>query len=368
MQCVKPSQRVSLCLSCVLCHTTQPSLPFPQVVLQHVGHQSRRQGRRHRITSATLCSVLLAFAVACPAAATPDLLSRMWSSWAAWLLPSTTPAQAAAVAWAVGRLQVQPSQALAQGLLQQVAVAAADTQLQHVAAVLLQVREGAWQVQRQQVQTLLATILQRQAAELAAAGVFVGDAETQHQLQRAWSGQRLAGCMCGGRANNSQGIPLLHAPSSTAAACLCGGGGSSSASASSSYGLANHRLKGWLTAAAAAAAWSDALSPQQLQSAVQMNSAVCASSGLLALTTSAEQQLQAHLQALTTASGGRRRLRLSSASLQVVLDGSSCDAVSSTAGISVRAVKAAGGDPPAVPSCTTSGSNVCQPHEAALTV
>lgn len=174
----------------------------------------------------------------------------------------TTPAQAAAVAWAVGRLGVQPSQEFAQGLLQQLAVTAGDSsaQFQHLAVVLLEVKQGGWQVRPQSAQGLLQAVLHKQAVELL---------ELQQQQQHARAGEQLQPtsalslgqpCSCDGKVSNSQIELELSSSSSTAAARL--------------YGLANHRLKGWVTASAALAAWSDIMSLSQLQLAVDLYSSV----------------------------------------------------------------------------------------------
>lgn len=241
--------------------TPQLAGKLEQVVSQHLSSKPSSRRRRatvkQRLTARTLCSVLLALAVACPEAATPALLSLLWTAWSAWLLPTTTPAQAAAVASAVGRLGVQPSPEFAQGLLQQLVVAAEDAQLQHIAAVLLEAQHGGWQQTQQQVPRLLQAVLRKQEAEL----------------------------------QSSEGVgalgPVLQS-------CSCGGGVSSSGSRLLYYGQANHRLKGWVTAAAACAAWRGALPAPQLQRAVEVYTSV------LARMPNDEQggAVEAHLQSL----------------------------------------------------------------------
>lgn len=239
---------------------------LPQVVLQHLSNKPssrrRRAARKQWLTARTLCSVLLALTVACPEAANPALLSLLWTAWSAWLLPTTTPAQAAAVAWAVGRLGVQPPPGFAQGLLQQLVVAAEDAQLQHLAAVLLEAQRGGWQQAQQQVPRLLQAMLRKQEAELQSC-----------QVVGALSPAVLQPCSCGG-----------------------GVGSSSSSSSRLYYGQANHRLKGWVTAAAACAAWREALPLPQLQRAVEVYTSVVAG-------TPAEQgcAVEAYLQALRAA-------------------------------------------------------------------
>jgi hypothetical protein len=257
-----------------------------QVLLQHVSHQPsnrrlRRKQPKQRLTATTLCSVLLALAVVCPEAATPALLSLLWSAWSAWLLPMTTPAQAAAVAWAVGRLRVQPSKDFAQGLLQQLAVAAGDSsvQLHHLAMVLAEAKQGDWQVQPQQARGLLQAVLRKQAAELL-------DVQQQQQ-QEATACEQSQGasspgrsCGCDSKVSSSQVV-------------LDRSSNSSSAAAARLYGLANHRLRGWVTAGAAVVAWSDAMSLPQLQLAVDLYSSV----GAL-LPAGQQGAVEAHLKAL----------------------------------------------------------------------
>jgi hypothetical protein len=242
-----------------------------QVVSQHLSSKPssrrRRAAVKQRLTARTLCSVLLALAVAVPEAATPALLSLLWTAWSAWLLPTTTPAQAAAVASAVGRLGVQPSREFAQGLLQQLVVAAEDAQLQHLAAVLLEAQRGGWQQTQQQVPRLLQAVLRKQEAELQSC-------EAVGAL-----GPVVQSCSCGGGVSSSNSSRLLY------------------------YGQANHRLKGWVTAAAACAAWREALPLPQLQRAVEVYTSV------LARMPNDEQggAVEAHLQSLRAAAAAKEQ-------------------------------------------------------------
>lgn len=260
-----------------------------QVALQLLGHRHQRHkgARQQRLTAATLCNILLALAVACPEAATPVLLSRLWAVWSAWLLPTTTAAHAAGVAWAAGRLGVQPPQAFAGALLQQLTVVPEGVQAQHVAAVLLQAKLGAWQVHKQHVVLLTGTMLQQQAAGLAGMrqAAAAGPQQQQHQQLAEAVGansmrcEHLGVCHCGacaGGSTYSSGQPgasslqpryVSGSSSSTDSGSTCSG-----PAAARLYGLANHRLKGYVRAAACAAAWCDVLPQKHLQLAAQLYS------------------------------------------------------------------------------------------------
>lgn len=275
---------------CLLCVVLQ------QVVLQQLSQQPRARRRRtaqqqQRPTAATLCSVLLALAVACPDAATPALLSVLWTAWSSWLLPMTTPAHAAGAAWAMGRLGVQPPQGLAQGLLQQLVMAAGDAQLQHLAAVLLEAKRGGWQVQQQQVSMLAAVVLEKQAAELLAARQTAGV---------CGEGRRQCDCVAAATAATAQQPLAQHGGLGV------GGNGSSSSSGAADrlyYGLANHRLKHWASAGAAVAAWCDLLPLQQLRSAVHLYSSC------MEVLSVAEERgaVEAHLLVMRAACAARMR-------------------------------------------------------------
>lgn len=252
-----------------------------QVVLQQLSQQPIprrfRTAPKQRVTAATLCNMLLALAVACPDAATPSVLSAVWTAWSSWLVPMTTPAHAAGAAWAMGRLGVQPPQDLAQGLLQQLGMAAGDAQLQHLATVLLEARRGGWQVEPQQVWMVMAALLEKQAAELSGLQVQLG-VQGGQQLwgEPAAGGSGAADDLQGRHAQQSRMHGFGDDLSSVAVGCAVregeGGGGSSSIAAARLFGLANHRLKAWVMGAAAAAAWCDVMPLPTLQVAVQMYS------------------------------------------------------------------------------------------------
>jgi len=271
-----------------------------QVLLQRLGHTISQQGPRERFTATTLCSVLLALTVACRAAATPAVLSGLWATWSAWLLPSTTPAHAAAVAWAVGGLGVQLPQDFVTGLLQQLTVAVGEAPLQHVAAVLLQAKRGHWAVQEQQVVLLLQHVLLRQAAELQQEQQqqqqqqHTTGADTAVDLQHSQPFPVLEGSVSGrtewrGAAADSMGsgVSTAHISKETLSRC------SSSTAGARLFGLANHRLKSWVAVAAAVAAWCDALPVQQLHLAVRLFSHM-----VEGLPREQSQALQAHVQVL----------------------------------------------------------------------
>lgn len=184
---------------------------------------------------------------------------------------------------------MQPSQEFAQGLLQQLRAVAADAQLQHLAAVLLEARQGGWQVQPSQVQVLLQAMLRKQADELQDATqhrpAYGQDVQQQEQpLVLGHVVRSAQGCSCGGSFNSGDSNSSRQVDLSR----------SSNEADSRLYGLANHRLKGWVTSAAAAAAWCDVMCVVQLQLAVDVYSSVVE-------WLPAEQQgaVEAHLQALT---------------------------------------------------------------------
>jgi hypothetical protein len=167
---------------------------------------------------------------------------------------------------------------LAQGLLLQLGMAAGDSQLQHLATVLMEARRGGWQVEPQQVWMVLSAMLERQVAELSAVQAQLGVQGGQQLWDEAG-----AGVCC--PADDPQGRHAqqsrMHGGSSdyissTPVGCAGreseGGGGSSGVAAARVFGLANHRLKAWVMAAAAAAAWCDVMPLQTLQVAVHMYS------------------------------------------------------------------------------------------------
>lgn len=305
------AQPMGLTASCpARANTTYASVRM-QVALQLLGHshQRHRGARKQRLTAATLCNILLALAAACPGAATPALLSRLWAVWSAWLLPTTTAAHAAGVAWAVGRLGVQPPQAFARALLQQLVVAPEGAQAQHVAAVLLQAKADAWPVHKQHVVALIGTMLQQQAAELT--GMLQAALAAPHHQQQfaeplsvhSIGCGHLGLCYCGVGAGGSTCSNNL--PGASGLQARCGSGSSddsgstcSVAAAARLFGLANHRLKSYEEAAACVAAWCDVLPQQPVQLAVRLYSRA---SELLP----AEQRcvVQAHVRRLRIASG-----------------------------------------------------------------
>jgi hypothetical protein len=214
--------------------------------------------RRARFTPTTLCNLLLALATACPDAATPPMLSRVWAIWADYLLPQTSPGHAATGAWAARRLQERPPPRLVSGWCGQVLAAADEASLLHVAQLLLHSREGAWLVEPQQVYALLAVLLNRQAGEVAQ----LQRQQQQHEGEQQQQQQQ----------------------------------GSSSEASQRLYGRANHRLKACLAASAAAAAWAEVLTPRQRAAALWLCRQFAD-----ALHASRRHELQAHVQRLSAA-------------------------------------------------------------------
>jgi hypothetical protein len=222
--------------------------------------QRRRQqpSRQPRLTATTACNVLLALAVACPGAATPQLLSRLWAVWGSWLLPQTTPAHAAAAAWAVGRLRAPLPAQLAQGLCAQTLAAGDEASLLQVAQVLLRARQDAWDVDPAQLQALLALLLRKQADEVAQ---LQAERQVVYQHRQQQQAQEDEG-------NGS--IDNAAVSQARAAAAAPGGPAALTAAAARLLGLANARLRACLAASAAAAAWAGLLSHGQRASALRL--------------------------------------------------------------------------------------------------
>lgn len=261
--------------------TPQLASRLHQVVLQRLSHQTRPAAQRHRLTATTLCNVLMALVVACPAAATPPLMARLWAAWSTWLLPTTTPAQSAAVAWATAQLpHVQVPQAFVQGLVQQLAVTAGEADLQHLAIVVLQAKQGCWPVQQQHMQVLLGHMLQKQAAELSA--VVQGQA-CAHQAGGVSSSSAGDAVWCANMRTSEESSSTTSSTKSSSS------GSGSVATTAVLFGWSNHRLKAWGTAAAAAAAWRHIMSPEELRSALRVNTACVA-----VLPSSRELRLRMH--------------------------------------------------------------------------
>lgn len=271
-----------------------------QVVLQHLNRRSGRRGFNPRFTSATLCNILLALAVSCPSAATPALLTRLWRVWHSRVLPVTDATQAAAVAWAVKWLGVQPPAFFVSGLLQQLQVTAADSQLQHIAAVLLQARQGNWLVDDQQVQQLLQTVLHKHSTELLVAQGHVRHQRQQCQhvfLESAVYQQAMWQQQCTGNScvvGSSDTVSLQRRESAGGASSSDRQSGSCGAELATIHALNTPEHKGWLTAAAALQAWHEILERPQLQHAVEL----CAASARL-LPHEHQQLAQLHTQTLS---------------------------------------------------------------------
>jgi hypothetical protein len=205
---------------------------------------------------------------------------------------------------------VQPPQAFAKALLQQLAMAPEGAQAQHVAAVLLQAKADDWQVHTQHVVSLIGSMLQQQADELTGMlqAAIAAPQQPQHFAEpvgvHSIGCGHLGVCHCGVGAGAGTYSSGLHGASSLQAKSLSSSSSDDSSSTCSGaataarlYGLANHRLKGYVKAAACVAAWCDVLPQQQVQLAARLYRRA---SELLP----AEQQcvVQAHVRRLRIAS------------------------------------------------------------------
>lgn len=218
--------------------------------------------KQQRVTATTLAHLLLALALSCPAAASGRLMRLVWGCFAA-LLPTLSPAHAAAALWAAGRLQQPPPARFAQQLCSHVAVIADEASLMHLAVLLLEAQHAGLPLRRGTARALLAQLLRKQAAAAAA----LAHAQLQHvpAAAAAPAGSRRmrrgSSCSCSS-SNSSDSSGSISNESNSSSS-------SSSSQAGRLFGLANHRLKACILAAAAAAAWADVLPPRARTVALQ---------------------------------------------------------------------------------------------------
>lgn len=248
------------------------------------------------VTASTITHLLLALSTSCPQAATEPLMSLVWAK--ACKLCTRT-GSAAAVVWAGSQLSQQPARQQALHLFCAAADAAEAASLQQLVVLLQQLRVGGWPIEVERLQTLLHLLLNKQAAALAS---FV-HAQEAAGIPRSNSGRRqlqqkqhshgvskpfVAGCctesetllQCSAttadsssheitagcdKRSSSRGTPIQCSSSSAdspASGCRSHSSHTSSShQAARLFGLANHRLKSVAAATAAAAAWSEVMTP-----------------------------------------------------------------------------------------------------------